>query len=117
MFFLRVIEKDVEPVSFEESEKDFVWYDQHLIQSIDQNDEDVDLFFKCLSLCHTVMPEERNGKLIYQAQSPDEFALVSAARSFRYVFQVSIEILLHRHRSTRFLSQYRIERRMRSSFE
>jgi len=28
------------------------------------------------------MPEEKDGKLAYQAQSPDENALVSAARTF-----------------------------------
>ena len=31
------------------------------------------------------------GKLEYQAQSPDEGALVSAARNFGYVFKVSSE--------------------------
>jgi magnesium-transporting ATPase (P-type) len=36
------------------------------------------------------MPDEKNGKIIYQAQSPDENALVSAARSFGYAFQVYI---------------------------
>ena len=34
------------------------------------------------------MPEEKNDQIIYQAQSPDEFALVSAARCFTYAFQV-----------------------------
>jgi len=34
------------------------------------------------------MPEEKDGKIIYQAQSPDENALVSASRSFGYAFQV-----------------------------
>jgi len=32
------------------------------------------------------MPEEKDGKIIYQAQSPDENALVSAARTFGFVF-------------------------------
>ena len=92
-------------------------------------------FFRLLALCHTVMPEEENGKLVYQvgtpsdfccvlflcpmcehefesseahtpelnpamlqqAQSPDENALVSAARNFGLVFtertQDSITIL------------------------
>merc|ERR1712213_74648 len=44
-------------------------------------------FFRLLALCHTVMPEEENGKLVYQAQSPDEDALVSAARNFGFVFK------------------------------
>jgi len=34
------------------------------------------------------MPEEKDGKLAYQAQSPDENALVSAARTFGFVFLV-----------------------------
>ena len=32
------------------------------------------------------MPDEKNGRLVYQAQSPDEGALVDAARNFGYVF-------------------------------
>lgn len=35
------------------------------------------------------MPEEKDGKLSYQAQSPDENALVSAARTFGFVFLVN----------------------------
>jgi magnesium-transporting ATPase (P-type) len=34
------------------------------------------------------MPQESDGKIIYQAQSPDENALVSASRSFGFAFQV-----------------------------
>lgn len=33
------------------------------------------------------MPENKNGRLEYQAQSPDESALVSAARNFGFVFR------------------------------
>lgn len=44
-------------------------------------------FFRLLSLCHTVMPGQKEGKLEYQAQSPDEAALVSAARNFGFVFK------------------------------
>ena len=33
------------------------------------------------------MPERKGGKLEYQAQSPDEAALTSAARNFGYVFK------------------------------
>ncbi len=36
------------------------------------------------------MPEEKDGKIIYQAQSPDENALVSAARTFGFVFLVGL---------------------------
>uniref|UniRef100_A0A5F9DA53 Phospholipid-transporting ATPase n=1 Tax=Oryctolagus cuniculus TaxID=9986 RepID=A0A5F9DA53_RABIT len=48
----------------------------------------VHLFFLSLSLCHTVMSEEKvEGELVYQAQSPDEGALVTAARNFGFVFR------------------------------
>ncbi|XP_014251342.1 phospholipid-transporting ATPase ID [Cimex lectularius] len=81
-------------------EPDFAFYDQALLDAVKgQKDNDVDLFFKVLALCHTVMPAERDGKLIYQAQSPDEAALVSAARNFGFVFRertpysITIEVL------------------------
>ncbi|VDN88687.1 unnamed protein product, partial [Brugia pahangi] len=44
-------------------------------------------FWRLLALCHTSMPERKNGRLEYQAQSPDEAALTSAARNFGYVFK------------------------------
>jgi len=72
-----------------DQDKDFVWYDQNLLNEIENNNEDVNKFFTLLSLCHTVMPNEKNGKILYQAQSPDENALVQAARSFGYAFQVN----------------------------
>ncbi|EPQ26950.1 uncharacterized protein PFL1_05585 [Pseudozyma flocculosa PF-1] len=44
-------------------------------------------FFRCLGLCHTVLVEEHGGNVIeYQAQSPDEQALVQAAADVGYVF-------------------------------
>lgn len=44
-------------------------------------------FFKLLALCHTVLPSEESGELVYNAQSPDEAALVQAARNFGFVFK------------------------------
>lgn len=38
-----------------------------------------------LSLCHTIVIDSRSGK--YNAQSPDELALVNAAKEFGYVFR------------------------------
>ncbi|NXL48499.1 AT8B3 ATPase, partial [Podilymbus podiceps] len=43
-------------------------------------------FLRLLALCHTVMVEEKGDQLIYQAASPDEEALVLAARNLGYVF-------------------------------
>jgi len=46
-------------------------------------------FWKLLALCHTVLPSKESGEdtLVYNAQSPDEAALVSAAKNFGYVFK------------------------------
>lgn len=39
-----------------------------------------------LALCHTVILEKKEGKLVYNASSPDELALVNAARFFDVKF-------------------------------
>ncbi|NXE02152.1 AT8B3 ATPase, partial [Chaetorhynchus papuensis] len=53
-----------------------------------QRDDDPVLreFLRLLALCHTVMVEDRGDQLVYQAASPDEEALVLAARNLGYVF-------------------------------
>ncbi|KAJ3271263.1 hypothetical protein HDV01_006935 [Terramyces sp. JEL0728] len=45
-------------------------------------------FLTLLSVCHTVIPEkdEHSEKIIYQASSPDEVALVDGARTLGYEF-------------------------------
>ncbi|KAI8894365.1 hypothetical protein BC833DRAFT_605122 [Globomyces pollinis-pini] len=46
-------------------------------------------FLQLLAVCHTVIPEESEDdpkKIIYQASSPDEAALVKGAQSLGYVF-------------------------------
>ncbi|NXF26090.1 AT8B3 ATPase, partial [Rhodinocichla rosea] len=50
------------------------------------NDPVLREFLRLLALCHTVMVEDRGDHLVYQAASPDEEALVLAARSLGYVF-------------------------------
>eukprot|EP00076_Gallus_gallus_P014232 XP_015132962.1 phospholipid-transporting ATPase FetA isoform X1 [Gallus gallus] len=66
----------------------FVFYDHSLVEAVKLNDVPTHKFFRLLSLCHTVMPEEKKeGNLVYQAQSPDEGALVTAARNFGFVFR------------------------------
>ena len=72
------------------AEPTFAFYDVRLKELVDLGDLQATEFFRCLALCHTVMPDEKNGQLIYQAQSPDEGALVSAARNFGFVFRVSL---------------------------
>ncbi|KAK9104801.1 hypothetical protein Scep_021645 [Stephania cephalantha] len=43
---------------------------------------------RCLAICHTVLPEgdESPEKITYQAASPDEAALVTAAKNFGFFF-------------------------------
>ncbi|OXB63921.1 hypothetical protein ASZ78_009925 [Callipepla squamata] len=66
----------------------FAFYDHSLVEAVKLNDIPTHKFFRLLSLCHTVMPEEKKeGNLVYQAQSPDEGALVTAARNFGFVFR------------------------------
>lgn len=89
---LLILIQKLKPIEFEEKDDDFEWYDQKLIDAIKKGDKDVHNFFALLSLCHTVMPEEKDGKLNYQAQSPDENALVSAARTFGFVFLVNLSL-------------------------
>jgi phospholipid-transporting ATPase len=45
-------------------------------------------FLTLLAVCHTVIPEVKDGKTIYQASSPDEAALVAGAELLGYKFQV-----------------------------
>ncbi|XP_036138171.1 phospholipid-transporting ATPase IK-like [Molossus molossus] len=49
-------------------------------------DSMVQEFWRLLAICHTVMVGEKDNQLLYQAASPDEEALVTAARNFGYVF-------------------------------
>ncbi|GCC25274.1 hypothetical protein chiPu_0003683 [Chiloscyllium punctatum] len=63
------------------------FYDCSLLELIRSGDDPgVHEFFKLLAVCHTVMVEAKDGQLTYQAASPDEEALVTAARNFGYVF-------------------------------
>lgn len=39
-----------------------------------------------LAICHTIIIEKKNGAINYNASSPDELALVNAARFFGYKF-------------------------------
>ncbi|XP_070336393.1 phospholipid-transporting ATPase FetA-like isoform X3 [Odocoileus virginianus] len=70
------------------ADPEFSFYDKTLAEAVKRGDHWVHLFFLSLSLCHTVISEEKvEGELVYQAQSPDEGALVTAARNFGFVFR------------------------------
>ncbi|AFR92516.2 phospholipid-transporting ATPase [Cryptococcus neoformans C23] len=61
-----------------------------LRQRAQENSQEGDIireFLSLLSICHTVIPEEHDGKMVYQASSPDEAALVAGAEMLGYRFQ------------------------------
>ncbi|XP_073453194.1 phospholipid-transporting ATPase IK-like isoform X2 [Aquarana catesbeiana] len=66
----------------------FRFFDQTLIDELHKDPQDPLLheFFRAVALCHTVMADEEKGFVKYKATSPDEEALVTAARNFGYVF-------------------------------
>uniref|UniRef100_A0A674P0N0 Phospholipid-transporting ATPase n=1 Tax=Takifugu rubripes TaxID=31033 RepID=A0A674P0N0_TAKRU len=66
----------------------FTFHDHALVEAVKLENPEVHAFFRLLALCHTVMAEEKKeGEIFYQAQSPDEGALVTAARNFGFVFR------------------------------
>ncbi|XP_061457620.1 phospholipid-transporting ATPase IK isoform X2 [Rhineura floridana] len=83
------------------------FYDQLLLDTIRQDEDPVvKEFMRLLALCHTVMVEEKQNQLVYQAASPDEEALVTAARNLGYVF-------LSRTQDTVTISELGVERTYR----
>uniref|UniRef100_A0A8C2EUV9 Phospholipid-transporting ATPase n=1 Tax=Cyprinus carpio TaxID=7962 RepID=A0A8C2EUV9_CYPCA len=76
----------VQPLDFSAwnplADRDFCFYDQSLLEAVMVGEPAVHEFLRVLSLCHTVM-----RVLVYKAQSPDEGALVTAARNFGFVFR------------------------------
>lgn len=72
-------------------EKGFNFDDVRLMRGAWRNEPHPEIckeFFRCLGICHTVLPEgeESPEKIIYQAASPDEAALVTAAKNFGFFF-------------------------------
>ncbi|XP_055293047.1 probable phospholipid-transporting ATPase IM isoform X3 [Moschus berezovskii] len=71
-----------------QADRTFQFFDHHLMESIELGDPKVHEFLRLLALCHTVMSEENSaGQLIYQVQSPDEGALVTAAKNLGFIFK------------------------------
>jgi phospholipid-transporting ATPase len=50
-------------------------------------------FLILLAICHTVIPEVKDGKTIFQASSPDEVALVAGTELLGYQFHVRCLLL------------------------
>ncbi|CAN1321190.1 Phospholipid-transporting ATPase 3 [Linum perenne] len=72
-------------------EKGFNFDDSKIMRGAWRNEHNPDMckeFFRCLAICHTVLTEgdESPDKIRYQAASPDEAALVTAAKNFGFFF-------------------------------
>ncbi|AQK65512.1 Phospholipid-transporting ATPase 3 [Zea mays] len=72
-------------------EKGFNFDDARIMRGAWRNEPNLEAckeFFRCLAICHTVLPEgeETPEKISYQAASPDEAALVAAAKNFGFFF-------------------------------
>ncbi|KAG0598784.1 hypothetical protein M758_12G100400 [Ceratodon purpureus] len=73
-------------------EKGFNFYDERLLGGKwveEKNAEAIRFFFETLALCHTAIPEgspEDPSSMRYRAESPDEAALVVAAKQFGFYF-------------------------------
>jgi phospholipid-transporting ATPase len=57
-------------------------------RDVDTEREIVREFLTVLAVCHTVIPEVKEEKTVYQASSPDEAALVEGAEHLGYKFHV-----------------------------
>ncbi|XP_059278356.1 phospholipid-transporting ATPase 3-like isoform X2 [Lycium ferocissimum] len=82
---------EVKKSSTEAREKGFNFDDARLMRGAWRNEPNPHScreFFRCLAICHTVLPEgeENPEKIRYQAASPDESALVVAAKNFGFFF-------------------------------
>uniref|UniRef100_A0A673J619 Phospholipid-transporting ATPase n=1 Tax=Sinocyclocheilus rhinocerous TaxID=307959 RepID=A0A673J619_9TELE len=81
----------VQPLDFSAwnplADRHFCFYDQSLLEAVMAGEPAVHEFFRVLSLCHTVMSEEKSEGKDLEQTSPDEGALVTAARNFGFVFR------------------------------
>ncbi|XP_077889089.1 phospholipid-transporting ATPase IK isoform X3 [Ictidomys tridecemlineatus] len=69
------------------ADKKFLYHNEQLLGIVrKKQDKMVQEFWRLLAICHTVMVHQSDDQLVYQAASPDEEALVTAARNFGYVF-------------------------------
>ncbi|XP_024362425.1 probable phospholipid-transporting ATPase 8 isoform X2 [Physcomitrium patens] len=82
-------------------QKGFNFYDERLLgcKWLDErNSEGIRFFFEILALCHTAIPEgtpEDPDGMRYRAESPDEAALVVAAKQFGFYFYKRTPTTLH----------------------
>ncbi|CAN6311182.1 unnamed protein product [Urochloa humidicola] len=88
---IRIDEDEAKRSASAVHEKGFNFDDARLMRGAWRNEHNPEAckeFFRCLAICHTVLPEgeETPEKISYQAASPDEAALVAAAKNFGFFF-------------------------------
>lgn len=60
---------------------------EHLENKSHANHEHIVKMLTHLAICHTVVVETKDDKTFYNASSPDELALVNAAKYFGFDFK------------------------------
>ena len=73
-------------VNFEDSQ-----LTQHILNPFHENNQSINRMLEVLAVCHTVVVEKREGKVLYNASSPDELALVNGAKYLGYNFKARDE--------------------------
>lgn len=56
-----------------EYEPEFKWYDQTLMDAVKSDESHAHSFFRLLALCHTVMPEIKDGRFVQRLHSSNIF--------------------------------------------
>lgn len=62
-----LILQQTEPIDFSfnpEHEPEFKWFDHTLLEAVKSDEEHAHSFFRLLALCHTVMPEIKDGRYV-----------------------------------------------------
>ena len=76
------VEKGVTNFNFEDDV-----FMEHFHDKSHSNNALIERFMLHLGICHTVVAEMKEGQIQYNASSPDELALVNAAKYFGYYFK------------------------------
>ncbi|KAL4348065.1 hypothetical protein GQ457_17G016630 [Hibiscus cannabinus] len=63
----------------------------------EQRADVIQKFFRLLAICHTAIPEVDEGKISYEAESPDEAAFVIAARVLGFEFHKRTQTSISLH--------------------
>jgi phospholipid-transporting ATPase len=75
-------EEEISNVNFDDSH-----FYKHFRDIRSENYEYIEKVLLNLAICHTIIIEKKKGKTNYNASSPDELALVNAARFFGVKFE------------------------------